>query len=200
MISMAQRQITSYIVRLFLLLTLTATGTANAEVVADWGTISTPLEEDVIFSVERSDITKNFTDEYIFTLEGSADAIYEVTFNFDYCSYGCGNVATSYGVYDANGGLITDVSTSGTVILTSGDYSFQVKGTGFGAGNSIDYQGQITFSAVAAIQTSTMISSAPEPSTYFLLVCGIVVTVISRSSRRRHWGKFITLTASGAQA
>ena len=136
----------------------------HAAVVEDWGTIVTPLDEDLTFDFTQTDITKNFTDQYTFSLEGSADAFYEVTFNVDFCSYGCGNVAVSYGIYDANGGLVTEVSAGGTLSLATGDYTFQVKGTGMGAGNSVDYFGEVTFKAV--------VSPAPEPPAYILMLVG----------------------------
>ena len=143
---------------------------ASAEVVANWGAVITPVVEQATFSFAQTGITQNFTDDYLFSLEGSAGATYSVTFNFDGCARGCGNATFTYGIYDANGGLVADAS-SGSVTLTAGSYSLQVKGTGMGAGNSIDYDGTVTFSAAAA----GTVSAAPEPSTYLLTLIGLTL-------------------------
>jgi len=169
--------LTRYWLLTTIFLSLISIGT-RAEIVEDWGTISTPLEEDLTFEVQQNDVTKSFSHDYNFSLEGESDAIYPLTFNFDYCSYGCGNVATSYGIYDQNGGLISDVDSNGTLYLTSGDYSLRVDGTGFGAGNSIDYLGSITFTATAVASTSAVVSPAPEPSVFGLLIAGIVLCLL----------------------
>jgi hydrogenase/urease accessory protein HupE len=58
---------------------------ARAQVVADWGTVVTPLTSGATFSFEQYDITKNFTHQYGFSLEGEAGATYQVTFTFDAC-------------------------------------------------------------------------------------------------------------------
>lgn len=152
---------------------------ANAEIIADWGTISTPLEEDVTFTIAQYDVSSNFTHDYNFSLEGDADAFYEVTFNFDYCTRGCGNIATSYGIYEQNGSLISDVTTGGNLVLSTGNYSLQVKGTGFGAGNNLDYLGSMTFSATTA-PTTAMISAAPEPESFLLMLTGLLTIGIFR--------------------
>lgn len=159
---------------------------ATAEVIADWGTISTPLEEDVTFTIAQYDVDSNFTHDYNFSLEGDADAFYEVTFNFDYCTHGCGNIATSYGIYDQNGSLISDVTTGGNLVLSTGNYSLQVKGTGFGAGNSLDYLGSMTFTATTA-PTTAMISAAPEPESFWLMLTGLLTIGIYRV--RQFFGK-----------
>jgi len=169
--------LTRYWLLTTIFLSLISIGT-RAEIVEDWGTISTPLEEDLTFEVQQNDVTKSFSHDYNFSLEGESDAIYSLTFNFDYCSYGCGSVATSYGIYDQNGGLISDVDSNGTLYLTSGDYSLRVDGTGFGAGNSIDYLGSITFTATAVASTSAVVSPAPEPSVFGLLIAGIVLCLL----------------------
>jgi len=174
--------------RLVSLLLILLSTHAQAEIVEDWGTISTPLEEDLTFEVQHNDITKNFSHDYNFSLEGESDAIYELTFNFDYCRYGCGNVTTSYGIYDLNGGLISDVDSNGTLYLTSGDYSLRIDGTGFGAGNSIDYLGSITFTATAVATTNAVISSAPEPSVFGLLLAGATLYLL-RNRRIKHTHK-----------
>ncbi|MEY4761070.1 MAG: hypothetical protein RLZZ200_926, partial [Pseudomonadota bacterium] len=74
----------------------------SAAVVANWGTIVTPLQSDVTFSFAQYDLTKNFTQQYLFSLEGAAGATYSVSFTFDACKRGCGNPNISYGIYDAN--------------------------------------------------------------------------------------------------
>lgn len=123
----------------------------------DWGII--PLDAPTTETVSGIDITKNFTDYYNFTIAGGTDANYSVLVEFDFCKNGCGNPAVSYGLYDMNGGLISD---SGSAVLTAGLYSFQVKATGMGSGNTLDYNGTITF-----------VSNAPEPSDYMLFFIGI---------------------------
>lgn len=148
----------------------------HAAVVDDWGTITTPLQEDLTFSFEQNDITKNFTDEYTFSLEGDAGAAYEVTFNMDFCSYGCGNVDTTYAIYDLNGSMYSDVSADGIITLESGDYSFEVKATGVGAGNSIDYYGSVTF--------TNMASPAPEPPAFLLILVGIFIAWLNKIKNR----------------
>jgi hypothetical protein len=150
---------------------------ARAEVVADWGTVVTPLTTEATFSFEQYDITKNFTHQYGFSLEGEAGATYQVTFTFDACKKGCGNPDLSYGIYNANGGLIADAS--GTVTLSAGNYVFQVKGTGMGSGNSLDYMGSVTFSATA------MVSPVPEPSTLLLTLPGLALVHVMIRRRRR---------------
>ena len=150
---------------------------ARAEVVADWGTVVTPLTTEATFSFEQYDITKNFTHQYGFSLEGEAGATYQVTFTFDACKKGCGNPDLSYGIYNANGGLIADAS--GTVTLSAGNYVFQVKGTGRGSGNSLDYMGSVTFSATA------MVSPVPEPSTLLLTLPGLALVHVMIRRRRQ---------------
>jgi hypothetical protein len=140
---------------------------ASAEVVADWGTVATPLTTETSFSFAQYDINKNFTDQYSFTLEGDTGAAYNVTFQFDLCRSGCGNPDLSYGIYDANGGMVT--ARDGVATLSAGSHVFQVKGTGMGAGNSVDYWGSVTFNAVAM----SMVSPAPEPSSLMLTLFGM---------------------------
>lgn len=146
-----------------------AAGPASADVVADWGAVITPVVEQSTFSFAQSGITQNFTHDYLFSLQGSAGATYSVTFNFDACAKGCGSPELTYGIYDANGGLVAE-ATSGNVTLAAGNYSFQVKGTGMGTGNNVDYSGSVTF----ATATGT-VSAAPEPSTYLLTLIGLTV-------------------------
>ena len=149
---------------------------ARADTTTNWGTVATPLTSEVTFSFAQYDINRNFTDQYLFSLQGETGASYSVTFNFDPCRNGCGNPDLSYGIYDRNGSLLVD--TTGTVTLSSGNYAFQVKGSGFGAGNSIDYWGSVTFAAGAtSLNNVTMISPAPEPSTLLLMITGLTLFV-----------------------
>lgn len=150
---------------------------AWADVIADWGTVVTPLSSDVSFSFARYDVTNNFADQYLFSLEGSSNAYYSVTFNVDPCARGCGNPSISYGIYDANGGLI-QAAADGNVILSSGKYAFEVSATGMGAGNSVDYAGSVTISA-------GMVSPAPEPATNALLLLGLAAIAWSARSGTR---------------
>lgn len=151
---------------------------ATAQVMADWGTVATPIANDVTFSFAQYDVTRNFTHQYLFSLEGSADASYTVTFNFDPCRNGCGNPGLSYGIYDMTGGAITPVSGS-TYVLTAGAYAFQVKGDGFGAGNSVDYWGSVTISAGAG----EIVSPVPEPE--MLVLFGLGLPLVAWRVRRR---------------
>lgn len=124
---------------------------------SDWGVI--PVGQETTISFASYDITKNFTDQYSFTLQAGTDSSYAVAVTFDVCNNGCGNPDLSYGIYDATGQLVSD---SGSAVLTSGTYYFQVKGTGFGAGNSVDYSGNISF----------MVSAVPEPADLMLMLVG----------------------------
>lgn len=152
---------------------LAISAAARAEVVDDWGTVATPLTSEVTFSFAQYDIGQNFTHQYYFSLEGGAGATYSVTFAFDPCRNGCGNPDINYGIYDRNGNLYAN--TSGTVTLSAGNYAFQVKGTGMGAGNEVDYWGAVTFAATAgsSLNNVTMVSPAPEPSTLVLMLWGL---------------------------
>lgn len=151
---------------------------AQADVVADWQTVSTSISGERTFSFAQYDITRNFTDLYSFTLEGSSDATYMVNFNFDYCRNGCGNPDLSYGIYAASGSLVSPIN--GTVALSPGNYVFQVKGTGFGAGTSVDYFGSVTFS----FANSPIVSPVPEPGMLLLTLPGLAVVLLA--ARRRN--------------
>lgn len=166
------------VIRRLLLVPLIALGfllpqAVSAQVIADWGTVSTPVTSDVTFSFAQYDVSQNFTHEYLFSLEGSADATYTVTFNFDTCLRGCGNPSLSYGIHDVNGGLI-DASAGGTYVLTAGAYAFQVKGDGFGAGNTVDYWGAVTITGGVAA-ASAIVAPAPEPGTLVLIGPGLLL-------------------------
>jgi|LakMenEpi03Aug12_release.lakeMendotaPanAssembly.Ray.scaffolds.fasta_scaffold78566_1 hypothetical protein len=137
----------------------------------DWGVIS--IEQQVTYNFSATDITKNFTDQYTFSISGDGSAGYSVDVFFDFCKHGCGNPDVSYGIYDLNGGLISD---TGSATLSSGDYVFMVKGTGMGAGNSLDYNGSMTF--------NSFVSAAPEPSDFFLSITGISCLIQMVRSRR----------------
>lgn len=166
----------------FFTLLLLAPAPAFAEVVEDWGAVITPIESETTFSFEQYDITDNFTHDYLFTLEGEAGATYEVTFEFDTCNHGCGNPDLSYGIYDQNGGLY--LTESGTVLLSAGTYSFQVSGTGMGAGNSADYWGDVTFTATA-VTAESIVAPVPEPTTLALTAVGGWIVGFAAYRRRR---------------
>ncbi len=136
----------------------------------DWGVI--PVGQETTISFASSDITKNFTDQYSFSLQTGTDTSYAVSVTFDVCRYGCGNPNLSYGLYDASGQLVSD---TGTAVLTSVDYYFQVKGTGMGAGNTVDYTGSISF----------MVSAVPEPSDVILMIVGLCCLVWAIKRRRQ---------------
>jgi hypothetical protein len=146
---------------------------------ADWGVI--PLDQETTISFGASDITKNFTDQYAFTLGGGTESAYQVVAYFDACSSGCGNAALSYGIYDANGGLVSD---SGSAVLSSGNYVLQVKGTGMGAGNTVSYSGAITFFASAS--DLSIVSAVPEPADWMLLACGSLLVLGALRRQARH--------------
>jgi hypothetical protein len=71
----------------------------------DWGVI--PVGQETTISFASYDITKNFTDQYSFSLQAGTDTSYAVTVTFDVCAYGCGNPTLSYGLYDASGQLVS---------------------------------------------------------------------------------------------
>lgn len=165
---------------------------APAEVVADWGTVATPLTTETSFSFAQYGIGSNFTDQYAFTLEGESGAAYNVTFQFDVCRSGCGNPDLSYGIYDASGGMVT--ASNGVATLSAGSYVFQVKGDGMGAGNSVDYWGSVTFNAVAM----SMVSPAPEPSSLMLTLFGMGGLGWAVRRRRERAGVAARSGASGS--
>ena len=161
------------------LLAVAASAPAAAQQTVDWGVI--PIGQETTISFARYDITSNFADVYRFSLQGTGDASYAVTVHFDVCARGCGSPELSYGVYSANGNLI---DTSGSVVLGAGDYSFQVKATGFGAGNSVDYWGSMSFSgATAAAAAGNFASAVPEPSDTLLM--GLGLAYLGWALRRR---------------
>jgi hypothetical protein len=151
---------------LLLPLVLTANPSWGAE--TDWGVI--PLDQETVISFGATDITKNFTDQYDFSIQGGTEASAKVTVTFDVCQNGCGNPELTYGVYNEQGQLISEIQGSGSVTLTAGDYYFQVKGTGMGSGNSVDYSGTMTFNTSLAGPAN--VSGAPEPSDWLLMVSG----------------------------
>jgi len=149
-----------------------------ATLVADWGSVASPLTNSASFSFAQYDITNNFADQYAFSLEGSSDTTYAVTFNFDPCKNGCGNPNLSYGIYDANGSILS--ASNGSITLSSGNYIFQVKGAGMGNGNNASYFGTINFSAIA----TELVSPAPEPSSLILIMAGLCIVTWAIRRRR----------------
>ncbi len=144
-----------------------------AQTSTDWGVI--PTDGTYTYYFSGSDITKNFTDTYSFSLANSGETQYQMTIVYDSCTHGCGSVALDYGIYEG-GTLIDD---SGTAVLSSGNYQFKVTGTGMGAGNNLTYGGSITFTAI--------VSTVPEPSeiTLFILSAGLLGWSVSRQRRAR---------------
>ncbi len=126
----------------------------------DWGTIQTA--EDSTISFENYDISGNFVDDYAFSILSGVDTSYAVTVTIDVCKNGCGNPAITYAIYNETGALVSD---TGTAVLGAGDYVFQIKGTGMGAGNEVDYFGSISF----------YVSAVPEPSDLQLLLSSVGV-------------------------
>ena len=153
---------------------------AVAQVMADWGTISTPITSPVTFSFAQYDVSGNFTHEYTFTLEGSAGATYNVSFEFDACRNGCGNPVLHYGI----GGALSE-SPTGSYVLAPGTYSFTVSGTGMGAGNSVDYWGAVVISGGGGV-----VSPVPEPEIFVLAIPGtlLVMAVVRRRRARERAG------------
>ena len=152
---------------------------ALAQQTTNWGVI--PLGQDTTISFASYDITNNFSDHYLFSLQGSGDAAYAVTVLFNVCARGCGSPELSYGVYDANGTLI---DSTGSVVLKAGNYDFQVKGAGFGAGNSVDYMGSMSF----------FVSAVPEPSDYLLMIAGLAALAWALRRRARRTAHSAALT------
>jgi hypothetical protein len=163
---------------LTLALILLINGAAHA-LTEDWGTIATPISEATSFSFAQYDIIGNFAHSYGFSLEGAAGATYEVSFDFDACRTGCGSPELTYGIYHANGNHIGDAN--GTVVLSAGSYLFQVKGTGMGSGNQIDYWGSVTFSMTSS--SMEMVSPVPEPSTIILTFFGALFLAFAAAPR-----------------
>jgi EpsD family peptidyl-prolyl cis-trans isomerase len=147
---------------------------AAAAVIADWGTVSTPIASPVTFSFAQHDVRSNFTHEYVFTLEGSAGAAYNVSFQFDACRNGCGNPVLHYGI----GGSLSE-SPTGSYMLAPGTYSFVVSATGMGAGNSVDYWGAVVISGASGV-----VSPVPEPEIVVLSLAGALL-VMAVAHRRR---------------
>jgi len=153
---------------------------AAAEVVADWGTISTPLTSPVTFSFAQYNVARNFNHEYVFTLEGSAGATYDVSFQFDACRNGCGSPILHYGI----GGSLSE-SPAGSYSLAAGTYSFTVSATGMGAGNTVDYWGAVVISGGG----SGVVAPVPEPEIFMLAVPGtLLVMAVARRRRTRERG------------
>lgn len=146
----------------------------------DWGVI--PVNTSTTISFASQDITRNFTDQYYFSLASGADASYAVTVAFDLCRHGCGNPDLSYGVYDVNGRMISD---TGSVVLSSGRYVFKVKGTGFGAGNTLDYSGSMSFYVPGGSTLNSFVSAVPEPRDAALMLMGLCMLAAGVWHRRR---------------
>ena len=156
---------------LFIFLTLFLIHQAFAvDSYTDWGEISS--FENTTIDFANTDITQNFTDEYAFSVQSGTDTSYAVTVSFDVCKNGCGNVDVDYGIYDAQGSIISD---TGTATLVGGNYVLRVKGTGMGSGNQLDYFGSVSF----------YVSAVPEPAGILLLLTSIALLAGALYYRRR---------------
>jgi EpsD family peptidyl-prolyl cis-trans isomerase len=149
---------------------------ATAQVMADWGTVATPISSPVTFSFAQYDVKGNFSHEYVFTLEGSADAAYSVSLQFDACRAGCGNAVLHYGI----GGSLSE-SPTGAYVLAPGTYAFTVSATGMGAGNIVDYFGSVVISGAPG----GVVSPVPEPEIFILAIPGAMLVVAAARRRRR---------------
>lgn len=142
----------------------------------DWGVIQLQDGEKTSISFSAYDRMGNFADHYSFSLLASSDANYSISVTFDPCKNGCGNPDFEYGLYSSNGGLISD---TGSALLTSGSYVLKVSSTGMGAGNSLDYFGNITFGSDVQ-----MVAAVPEPDDYLLFFFGICILIFALSMRK----------------
>lgn len=181
---------------------VTATGPTTKAQTVDWGTISTEINDTRSFAFAQYDVAKNFTHSYAFSLEGSASSTYKVSFAVDTCRTGCGSPDFSYGISPVSGRFISD--SNGTVALTAGSYVFEVKGTGMGAGNSIDYWGSVNFSVSPS--NMAVVSPVPEPSTVILTFFGALFLALAAAPRQilgllgRLVGRDVATLAFGSRA
>ena len=139
---------------------------AQADLIAEWGII--PIGSETSFTFTPSDASTNFTDQYSFSLAGATEINFSTSSFLATCSRGCGNPVVEFGIYDANGGLI---SAATPVTLEAGAYVFQIKGTGMGSGNTAGSGGIISFYSAPA----EVVSPAPEPAGWLLLVAGLAL-------------------------
>lgn len=137
---------------------------ASAAVLADWGVI--PIGSETSFIFTPSDATTNFSDQYSFSLEGSTTISYSTTSFLAVCDRGCGSPVLEFGIYEATGGLR---DASGSITLGAGSYSFQIRGTGMGSGNTAGTGGVINFYSEA----TELVSPTPEPATWLLMLSGL---------------------------
>ena len=81
-----------------------------------------------------------------------------------------------------DGTLIT--ADAGSVTLSAGSYVFEVKGNGLGSGNSVDYSGEVTFTATMA-GADSIVAPVPEPASIILTAVGLSVVGGAVWRRRR---------------
>ena len=161
---------------------LAIVGPVRADLIADWGVI--PLGTETSFTFAPSNASTNFTDQYSFSLLGTTEINFSLSSFLGTCTKGCGSPSITYGIYDANGGLISGAS---PVTLGAGSYVFQIKGTGMGAGNKAGSGGIIDFYSAPA----EVVSPAPEPGGWLLLLAGLglVVGLARRQAKFQRTGK-----------
>lgn len=170
---------------LFLLAVLHQPATAKT---TDWGVIA--VDRESTYFVSGIDITNNFTDQYTFSIAGGSNAAYAVNIFVDLCLHGCGKPDVSYGIYNLNGSLI---SGTGSAVLSAGEYVFAVNASGMGAGNSVSYNGTVSFSPATffevAYPPATFVSAAPEPRDLLLFISGGVCLILLVRRRRGVMGR-----------
>ncbi len=167
---------------LLALMALVAPRAHALEVIFD-GVSSGEFTDSYTFNFGSTDITHNTKTAYDFWVSGDATAQASVQLTLDPCTYGCGNPAISYDIY-ADGQKLQSNS-DGTYTLSLGDHTYQIHITGMGSGNTVDYSGQITFTAVSA---------TPEPAEWLLMLIGLGAA--AAQARRRKAVPECTLAGS----
>lgn len=167
------------VARMFIaaLLLLALSRHAAADLLADWGVI--PIGSETSFVFQPSDASTNFTDQYSFTLAGDTSINYSAAYFLASCMRGCGSPVLEFGIYSASGGLL---DAGGSTLLGAGNYVFQIKGTGMGSGNMAGSGGNISFYTTAPVE---MVSPAPEPAAWLLMLSGLAFILAGTHWRGR---------------
>ena len=144
-------------------------------VFSQWATAATNLgvvlvNNPTTFTLSRQDISRNFVDNFYFTLTTQSQATFSFASEFADCRRGCGNPVVISTLRDSVGGNLA--MGSGSIILSSGTYSFGVKGTGIGSGNQGTYSGNI------------FVSPVPEPHDILLMIIGLLMVTMAVAYRR----------------